>query len=345
MGPDYDRKNRIINSGLLLSYDWDMMILDEAHRTKTPGGKAAWGAYRLAKKARRKLLLSGTPMPHAPTDIYAQFRVLDPNIYGTSFLRFKKNYCIMGGFENRQVVKWINQDDLNSRFYSRAYRVKKEDVLDLPEFMHETRSFDLSPTAAKAYRELETEFIAQIGTGEITVDNALVKLLRLSQLTGGFIKMDNGKQIIIDNGKIDVVKDIFEDLDDKEPIVIFCQFTNEVQRVKQLAEKMNRPAGELSGRTNNLEEWQNGEVNVLAVQIRSGGVGVDVTRARYCIYMSTGCSLGDYEQSLARIHRPGQTRSVTYYHVIANNTVDEKIHRSLQAKKKVVEAILAEYVI
>ena len=85
-----------------------------------------------------------------------------------------------------------------------------------------------------------------------------------------------------------------------------------------------RTARELSGSRHELEEWQDGAGQVLAVQIQAGGLGVDLTRAAYCIYYSLGFSLSEYEQSLARVHRPGQTRPVAYYHLIAEHTVDRR---------------------
>jgi SNF2 family DNA or RNA helicase len=91
-----------------------------------------------------------------------------------------------------------------------------------------------------------------------------------------------------------------------------------------------------------LKCWQAGEAPVLAVQIDSGGVGVDLTRARYAIYYSLGFSLGSYEQSLARIHRPGQTRPVEYIHLVAEGTVDEKVMAALARRADVVNTVLHE---
>jgi hypothetical protein len=81
---------------------------------------------------------------------------------------------------------------------------------------------------------------------------------------------------------------------------------------------------------------------VLAVQIDSGGIGVDLTRARYSMYYSLGFSLGSYEQSLARIHRPGQTRPVEYIHLLAEDTVDEKVMTALARRADVVNAVLQQ---
>ena len=79
---------------------------------------------------------------------------------------------------------------------------------------------------------------------------------------------------------------------------------------------------------------------MLAVQIQAGGVGVDLTRARYCCFYSPSFSLGDYEQARARVHRPGQTRKVTYIKLIAPDTVDERIYEALSSKKDVVRYVL-----
>jgi SNF2 family DNA or RNA helicase len=102
---------------------------------------------------------------------------------------------------------------------------------------------------------------------------------------------------------------------------------------------------ELSGRINQLEDWKTERpgdrpAGVIAVQIRAGGAGVDLTRACYCVYYSLGFSLGDYDQSRRRINRPGQTRPVRFYHLIANDTVDEKVYAALKAKTDVVSHIM-----
>ena len=81
---------------------------------------------------------------------------------------------------------------------------------------------------------------------------------------------------------------------------------------------------------------------MVAVQVRAGEAGIDLSRACYCIYYSLGFSLGDYHQSRRRVNRPGQTRSVRYYHLVANNTVDERVYRLLRNKQNVVQALIDE---
>jgi hypothetical protein len=76
------------------------------------------------------------------------------------------------------------------------------------------------------------------------------------------------------------------------------------------------------------------------VQIQSGGAGVDFSRAAFCVYYSTGFSLANYLQSVKRLHRPGQTRPVRYYHLVARGTVDEVVYKSLEAKQGIIESVL-----
>jgi SNF2 family DNA or RNA helicase len=146
----------------------------------------------------------------------------------------------------------------------------------------------------------------------------------------------------IDSAKMNLLRDVFEDLDPQEPLVVFCRFHRDLEAVNRVADETGRRSLELSGRTDELKRWQAGEAPVLAAQIDSGGLGVDLTRARYAIYYSLGFSLGSYEQSLARIHRPGQTRPVEYIHLVAEGTVDEKVMAALARRADVVNTVLQQ---
>ena len=344
LGPDY-RKKRIVKPGVILSHKWDLVIADESHRAKDPTSKISWFMYQISKRgiSKRRLALTGTPMPHSPLDIYAQFRFLDWKIFKMTFTEFRNRYAVMKDFGDfKKPVGFQREDELNAIFYSRAHRVMKRDVLDLPPVMHEKRFCDLDPKTMKLYLEVEHEFYSWLEEqgDSITIETVLTKILRLGQITGGYLQLDSGESTIVDNSKLNLLSDIFQDLPTDEPVVVFARFTNEIARIKELAEKLGRPAAELSGNMNQLKEWKAGEYNVIAVQIRAGGVGIDLTRAHYTVYYSHGYSLGDFEQSLARTDRPGQTKPGVFYHLLAHKTIDIDVFRSLETKKKVVEGIL-----
>ncbi len=135
----------------------------------------------------------------------------------------------------------------------------------------------------------------------------MVKLLRLQQVAGGWVKTDDNQYHRVDSAKQNLLADTLDDIGPNEPVVVFCRFHADLDAVHEAAKSPGFESLELSGRRDELKRWQSGDAQVLAVQISAGGVGVDLTRARYSIYYSLSFSLGEYDQALSRVHRPGQT--------------------------------------
>lgn len=340
---NYDIIYREPLAAFLLSQTWGLVILDEIHKIKQPGGKQSMFAARLRDRAIWRLGLSGTPLPHSPLDAYGQYRFLRPDIFGTSYSKFKFDYAVVGGFQQRQVLGYRNLGQLEKKMGEILFRVGK-DALDLPEELRIWKECELSPGAARIYQQLETELVAGVKDGTVTATNAMTKLLKLQQVTSGFVKTDDEVELAADavNSKADLLREHFEDIDPAEPIVVFCRFKRDLALVHEIAKATGRTSSEFSGERKELGDWVGGKTNVLAVQIQAGGLGIDLTRARYSFYYSLGFNLGDYEQSLARVHRPGQIRTTFHIHLVAAGTVDTRIKRALEKRRDLVESILDE---
>lgn len=342
-----------------LTTPWDAVVADESHRVKAPGGTASkflgmLGKYAAARGAKR-ICLTGTPMPHSPLDAYAQFRFLDPGIFGSSFVAFRSRYAVMGGYGNHQVLTFQRLDELHSKFYSIADRVTKTDILDLPPFVHEERFVEMGAKAKKIYDDLERHMVADIESGVVTASNALARLTRLQQVTSGFAcvqtpdqarRFQPGTEIRVDDAKTKTLIDILNnELAPGQPVAVFCRFVKDLEAVHLAAEAAGRESVELSGKRNEIgDTWKDGPDTVAAVQIHSGGVGVDLTRANVAVYFSLSFDGGDYEQSLSRLHRMGQDRSVTYLHLIVQDAIDRYIYNALSRRAHVVKSVLADYI-
>jgi len=327
--------------GLLAEMEFDLIVMDESHRLKAHDGRAARFVHWLSDQIPYRLGLTGTPMPHSPMDIWSQARALDKSVFGDNYFAFRNRYAVMGGFDGKQVVAFKNAEQLNTKLRSLAFSVGN-DVLDLPPAHHVERRFELSPAGRKAYAIIEKDFIAYLERGTVTVTNSLTRLLRLTQCTSGYVHDDEGFDVEVDAAKEEELADIFADLPLDQPVVVFCKFRHDLDTIARVSRASERDCYELSGRVDQLAQWQtdNGSHPVLAVQIQAGGVGVDLTRASLCIFFSQTYSLGDYLQAQARVHRPGQERPVTYISLIANDTVDEQVYEALQNRQDVVEAVL-----
>lgn len=327
------------------SVKWAAIVLDESHRIKAPGGQASRYLARLAAKQprARRLCLTGTPMPHSPLDLYGQFRFLDPQVFGTSFTRMRARFAECDARFPSKVKFWKNQDELATKLDAHSFRVTADEVLDLPEAIHETLPVELTPKVQRFYSSLESEMVADLDAGTVTAANALTKLLRMQQATGGYAKLDGGYSTVSIDGtptKRMALQDRLEDLPSTEPVVVFCRFRTDLEDVAAAARDLGREYAEVSGERKDLERWQAGDATILGVQMQSGGVGIDCSRAAYAFYYSLGFSLGDYEQSLARLRRPGQTRCVRYYHLVCRGTVDEQVYAALRERRNVIEAVL-----
>lgn len=355
---NYEAAWRQAAASWFLNVVWDAVVCDESHRIKSPNSRASKFAYKVGRQSKRRLALTGTMLPHSPLDFYGQARFLDSGLFGTSFVKFRQNFAVMGGFENKQVIGFKMHDGdryfdaAAAKEWNRVLEVSTiritEDVLDLPEEHHVVRHCSLPPRARKSYERMHDDFVATVGDKVVSAANAGVKILRLQQITSGFLPDDDSDDLImIHDAKRHSLKDIVADLPPDEPVVVFCRFKHDLATVKSVAEECEKTYAELSGSSrealDDRAELRDG-VQVAGVQIQAGGVGIDLTKARYAVYYSVGYALGDFLQSEKRLHRPGQTRPVVYYHLVAENTVDETIAKALRARRDVVDAVLAEAV-
>lgn len=337
-------------------------ICDESHKIKAPGGRASRFAHNLGHHANRRLCLTGTPAPHSPLDLYAQCRFLDEAVFGTNYISFKTRYGDWGGFEGRKLEGIINEDELAAKIGRLWFQCKAEDVLDLPEIRDEAIPVEIGAQAQKAYDLMESEFYALLDDGIVTAANAGVKVLRLQQITSGYLPLDDpdedGARIVsqLDTAKKDALADLADGLPRHpfnhpragrlvQPLVVFARFRHDLDNVHIVADALKLRYRELSGRRRDAIDEDSRlveDVDLAGVQIQAGGAGIDLTRARYAVYYSIGYSLGDYLQSRKRLHRPGQSMGVVLYHLTAEGTVDETIYQALLDRQQIVKAVMDE---
>ncbi|RKJ39243.1 hypothetical protein D7X94_12990 [Acutalibacter sp. 1XD8-33] len=123
--------------------------------------------HRLGDQARYKLILSGTPVQNDAMDIFSQYRFLDPTIFGQNYYTFRSRYAVMGGFNKKQVVGYRDMDELIRKEHSIAYRVTKEEAVDLPEQTFENRIVTLGKKERGIYNQLKRDSVAQLEGGAV----------------------------------------------------------------------------------------------------------------------------------------------------------------------------------
>jgi len=331
----------------LKKWNAQMIICDESQKIKRYRAKQSKAMHLLGDGAKYKLILTGTPVTQSPIDFWSQYRFLDPTIFGDNYFRFRGRYAIMGGWQRKQIVGYRHLPELAEKAHSIAYRVKKEDCLTLPPQVDQTLLIELNPLARAKYKELKREFSTMLESGNtVTVPIVLTQLLRLQQITGGYVKNDIGEIEQVSNSKMDELKDLLEAMPVDKKVVIFARFIPEVEGIAKISGGLKRHYVTLTGATldrgSTIEKFQNDpETTVFIAQIQTGSLGITLTAADTVIFYSTTFGYADYEQARARIHRVGQTAtSVTYIHLITKNTIDEDILEALREKRDVAQYVV-----
>ncbi len=330
-------------------YKPDIIICDESQKIKNPSASQSKTIHRLGVKAKYKIILTGTPVQNSPMDVFSQWKFLDPNIFGLSFYAFRNHYAVMGGYYNHQILRYKNMDELTSKAHSVAYRITKEEALDLPKQIFLNRYCELEPTARKIYDTVVKESYAELMDGEITATNVLTKLMRLSQIAGGHVKDDEGRMQVISKSKLNELKDIMEDviIDNKKKLVIFARFIPEIESIKSLAREMEIRYSYITGeikteeRSEMCSKFQNdNNIKLFIAQIQTAGLGITLTAADTAVFYSLDFNYANYSQAIARTHRIGQKNTCTYINLIATETVDEKILKALESKQDIAKNIV-----
>ena len=338
----------------LQEFDADMIIADESQRIKTHDAAQSKAMHQLGDQARYKLILSGTPVQNNAIDIYSQYRFLDPTVFGKNFYQFRNRYAIMGGFNRRQIVGYKDMDDLIRREHSIAFRITKEEAIDLPEQTFEVRHIQMDKKLADLYQRIKRDSYAEIETGgQITATTVLTKLLRLQQLAGGFLVTDDAaKPQLVSTAKLEALSDIVQDyvVDGGKKLVIFARFVPEVKAIIDLMKRVlpdRKKAVSIYGEIKKedrgaiVQQFQSDPDTVVFVgQIDTAGTGVTLTAADTCVYYSKNFNYAAYEQSLSRIHRIGQRNTCTYIDLVMEKTVDEMINRALAKKEDIAKTVV-----
>lgn len=332
---------------LLEEWDPDVIIVDESHEYKRPGGVGAQDLWRLIERLRKKradgrpyvLLLSGTPNPKGWIDLFAQFRLMDSSIFGTSAESFEWKYVIRGTGRRKWVIlKYRNVKRLEKKVRAHSIAVNAEDAGLANVQFFEKIPVVLPDRVKRMYLELAEEFLTEWEKGVISAANAGVKRLRLLQLCGGFTT--DGDQV--HDAGVKVLRAYLELLHEQgESVVVYSRFTPEVNACYETLKSVGFRSFRVDGSVPRKDRRVATDAlarrpkvpTAIAFQHQAGSRAIELVGAAETVYYSPPDGWVDYFQTLKRTQGPNQPRPVRYTHLVAPGTVTVSVIRSLQAKE------------
>ena len=335
----------------------DLVVVDESHLIKGASTNASRAVARLTPIAPRRIILTGTVMPHSPLDVFGQWRFLDPHAFGSpnkpaTLGAFRHRYAVMGGYMGREAVGFQRLDEMQDIMARNAVVATKQDSLDLPPTTDTLVPVHLSPAEARVYREMKQELAAQLQSGDlVTVPNRLAQMMRLRQITSGYLPDEDGQIRRLGSAKIDAIRSVVNDtLAGESRVVIFSHFRPEMDA---LTEALAQPGTEVVSISGDTGAQQRQAIRqrfgssdpariILVAQTRTMSLSVnELVTASHAVFASLPLTRDDHEQARARLDRNGQTRPVTFWYMAAPGTVDEVIMRAHQQRTNLERAVMA----
>ena len=332
-----------------------LFAIDESTTIKNPGAKRTKNILGLSKMGKYRRILTGSPVTKSPLDLYTQCLFLDPWLLGhQSYYSFRTRYALMraANFNGRSVnlvVGYQRLDELAENLKPFSYRVLKDECLDLPPKTYMKRIIQLTPEQKKVYEEMKKTALATLNGKTVTTMNVITQLMRLQQITCGHFKADDGSMQEIKNNRITELMDLLEEVEGKA--IIWAHWRHDIATIVREIEK-KYPGSVMTyygdtttdDRQKAIKEIQNPEsqVRFLVGTPQTAGYGITLTGASTMIYYSNGYDLEKRQQSEARMDRIGQEEPMTYIDILAEDTIDEKIVKSLRKKVNIATEIMGE---
>ena len=324
---------------IIKSKKWNVICLDEAHTIKNRATKMSQVAMELQSKNR--LLLTGTPVQNHLGELWNLFQFLNPGLLG-SYEWFNRRYIQPIEQEHNEECR-LQLRKLVQPFILR--RTKSEVVEELPDKIEMIRQIELTDDEKIAYEALRMDAQQSLEQENKVSISVLSNITRLREAACSLALVDEkwggGSSKLEDMSSL-----VAQITEEGNRVLIFSQFTSFLTRAKEIVDKMGIESFYLDGSTplrqrkNMVEQFQQGEKSVFFISLKAGGLGLNLTGANYVIHLDPWWNPAIEQQATDRAYRIGQEQKVTVYHLIAKNTIEEKILRLHQSKRDIADSIL-----
>lgn len=319
--------------------NFDCLIVDESSVMKNMSSQITSMILEMQTVIPHRFVLSGCPTPNHNSEIFPQMKLIDPDVFGNNYYGFLARYFHQD-MANPHI--WYQTDDDKERYYARlsekAIFLKKDDCVDLPEKVFEVRRFDMAKNQRKYYDNIVNDIQANIN--QWSKFEFTAKLMKLREVTSGFIINKDNTITDFDNNKVKLLGEVIEEIGN-QPIIVWCQFQHEIET---LAEIFNGVG--LTSKTKNrddiIRQFKDNKIRLLFTHPQLVGKGLTFTNCTYNIYYSLSFSYEEFKQSQDRIHRIGQQNKCTYIILQAKNSIEEKIYDCVQRKGNAVDELYLE---
>lgn len=333
------------HGGVKLPYD--MVVIDELSSFKNHASKRFRAMRKVRKFIPRVVGLTGTPAPNGLIDLFAQMYLIDEGqrlgktvtAYRDRFFRpGKRNGDIVYTYELKAPQNETEQQ-ISDLISDITISMTAEDYLKMPDKIMLYDYVDLAPKVLAMYRDFEKEQILELINSDEPISAASAAALsnKLQQFANGAIYDAERNVKDLHDEKLDKLEELVEAANG-EPVLIAYSYKHDLERIMQKLKaykpvKLEKPE--------HIADWNAGKIPVLVTHPASAGHGLNLQKGGHnIVWFGNTWSLELYQQFNARLYRQGQMKPVMIHHIIAKNTIDEKIIKALEGKKQTQDGLM-----
>lgn len=316
--------------------DWpfDMVVIDELSSFKSSKSQRFKALKKVRPLIKRLVGLTGTPAPNGMIDLWTQIYLIDGGErLGRTVTSYREKYFLPDKRNQMIVYSWKLKDGAKEVIFEKlsdiCVSMRAKDYLGLPERIDNIISVELSKKAKEQYARLEKELYVSIADVDVIAGSAAVLANKLLQFANGAVYDETGKVKEIHEEKLKALEELIESASGK-PVLVFYGYKHDKDRLLNYLQQL-KPR--LLESDKDIKDWNNGRVEILLAHPAAAGHGLNLqTGGNIIIWFGLTWSLELYQQANARLWRQGQQHPVVIHHIIAKDTIDERVMKALEEK-------------
>jgi hypothetical protein len=314
---------------------FDLIIVDEANAYKSISTSRWKTLSKVVKPETRMWMMTGTPAAQSPLDAFGLAKFICPNRVPKYTTAWRDKVMFQ-----KTRFKWLPRTNAKDEVFKAlqpAIRFAKNDCLDLPDVMYQTRDVPLTSQVQKYYKALKEEMLIHAAGEIISSVNAAAALNKLLQISGGAVYTDKKEIVEFDiSPRLSALDEVLEETENK--VLIFVPYRHTIEIVSRHLTQKNISNEIINGpvsateRANIINKFQTmDDPRVLVIQPQAASHGVTLTRADTVVFWSPVLSVETYLQCIARMDRYGQKNKMTVVH-LQGSEIEKKMYKMLQGK-------------
>ncbi len=311
------------------------VVLDESHNIAGRRSIQSKFCMKYSKRSKYRYLLSGTAIGQGRLeDLYNQMEFLQPDFFG-KWSKFEARYCVTKQLPNtfvKLVVGYRNKEELLEKVGTMVSTLRLKDVIDLPKEMAHN-IIRLDKPSPKIMSHIKKGYVEKY---DIAIMTPAVKMMKMRQVSSGFIIDEKGVAHTLNTHKRDALLELLDEVL-PEKLIIFCEFTHSINMAREALRYREVSHIVLDGKQMDKECWRrfqaNEHIKVMVCQYGSANAGIDLYTAHHMVFFEPTLSTTMNEQSQARITGAQQKHPCMYHWLLAQDSIEEKIHETLAKQR------------